>query len=191
MNSFPQNSPAGSPPRPGRGLNAADGHPPARAAAAPDAADSRPGVRVTPSRGVARQGVPGPSPEPPGDGPAPDSLPVAEGRAGGAEGGPGGVQGSAGPLPAGEPGRGARLRQTAPLPGTTRPLAGQEFRDAWKAARSSNAAAGRRRGGKPKPAVQPGSGRLRVAAPRAEAFDDPPPPALRIKLPPEPPEAAL
>ena len=184
MITSPLDSPAGKPPPSGRGLNAADGTTPDRAAAPLDAADPRHGIRGTPSRGVPREGATA-GPGTPLPGPAWSSLPVLRGSGGAREEGPGGTAAPAGSPPAGEPGGGARLR-TAALPPGTRPLA------AWEAALSANAAGRRRRrGGKPAPVVPAGSGRLRTAGPREGAFDDAPLPSLRLRPPPEPPEAAL
>lgn len=189
MTSFPDNSLAGQPSPPGQGADAAGGYPPSQPAAVPDAAGPRRAARDA-SRAVGREGTTA-GPGAPLPGPAPASPPAALGRGRGArEEGPGsGIpRAAAGSPPAGEPGGDARVR-TASSPGT-RPLSGQEFRDQWKAARSSNAAAGRRRGGKPRPVVPPGSGRLRAAGPRPASFDELPAPPLRIKLPDPPPEAA-
>lgn len=75
----------------------------------------------------------------------PSSSPSAQGGAGtGArEGVPGGMRAAAGPSPAIEPGGGGRPRGTPP-PGTTTPLSGQNFRDAYRKAQSEAAAAKRR-----------------------------------------------
>jgi len=125
-----------------------------------------------------------------GPGPAATSPPVQ--GSGGAEGGEPalrrrtpGVGSPTDTSPAGD----RRLNAASPA---APPLRDQAFRDAWKAARSEQAKdQRRRRGGKPRPVASPGVGRLRVAPPRPESFDAPPPPSIRIKHPPEPPEAAL
>ncbi len=178
-------SPPEPPPRGSRGARgtAEPASPLAPSRTAPAAAAIS-GGRGGPPRRVGRGGTTaGPGNPPPG--PASTSPPVAEGRAGGArEEGRGGCQGDAAPSPARNPAEGTR---SSAVPSA----AGQEFRDKWKAALSARAADGRRkRGGKPKPVVPPGSGRLRAAPARPESFGDAPLPPLGIKLPPEPPEAA-
>jgi len=123
-----------------------------------------------------------------GPGPAATSPPVQ--GSGGAEGGEParrrrtpGVGSPTDTSPAGD------RRVNAASPAAV-PLTGDDFRKAWKAAESAKNAAGRRRrGGKPRPVVSPGVGRLRVAAPRPEAFGDAPPPPLRLRTP-EPPDTA-
>lgn len=128
-----------------------------------------------------------------GHGPASTSPPGTEGSPGGArKGEPAlrrrtpGVGSPSDTSPAGD------RRLNAASPAAPLPLSGDDFRKAWKAAESANAAAGRnRRGKRPNTAASPGVGRLRVAAPRPEAFDAPPPPSIRIRPPEPPPEAAL
>lgn len=81
-------------------------------------------------------------------------------------------------------------RSTATPPAAA-PLSGEDFRRAWKAAESAKNAAGRRgRARRPNASTSPGVGRLRVAAPRPEAFDAAPPPEIKIRPPEPPPEAA-
>lgn len=125
---------------------------------------------------------------PGGRGPHASPL-VAEGRAGGDEGGGPALRRrtpGAGSPPVTSP-AGGRRSVTPPAAG----LSGQDFRKAWKAAESAkNAAARRARGRGTNTAASPGVGRLRVAAPRSETFDVPPPPTIVLRTPPEPPEAA-
>jgi hypothetical protein len=135
---------------------------------------------------------PAPVVRPPGGRGPHTSTSVAEGRAGGDEGdGPPlrrrtpGVGSSPTPIPAGG-------RRSSAMPPAAGPLSGEDFRKAWKAAESAkNAAARRRRGHRTSTPASPGVGRLRVAAPRSEVFDAPPPPTIVLRTPPEPPEAAL
>jgi hypothetical protein len=96
-----------------------------------------------------------------------------------------------GPGGGSEPGGGGRTHAAPPSPGTTQPLGGQAFRDAWKTAESAKNAAGRRRRARrPSSAALPGIGGMRLASRPPASFDDAPPPPLRIKPQPEPPEAA-
>lgn len=128
---------------------------------------------------------------PGGRGPHTSPL-VAEGRAGGDEGG-GPARSTrttgAGSPPVTDPGGGAMSKGA--LPPDSKPLSGEDFRKAWKAAESAkNAAARRRRGHRASAPASPGVGRLRVAAPRSGTVDTPPPPTIRVKPRTDPPEAA-
>jgi hypothetical protein len=188
---------------------------PARTVPAVDQAD---GGQGNPSRSADREGTACPvvgatgqaqssprEPSPPGSGGARGTGPahppvssritqtsplVAEGRAGGDAGG-GPAQSTrttgAGSPPVTRPAGGGRVN--APPPAV--PLSGQDFRKAWKAAESAKNAAQRRgRARRPSADASPGVGRLRVAAPRSETFDAPPPPTITLRTPEPPDEAA-
>jgi hypothetical protein len=154
-------------------------HPPASPRSAPTAVPPF-GSRGTPSRVGPGQGP----------GPASTSPPAAEGRARGDEGG--GRESrvrTAGerPSPVTSP-AGGRLSSSPPA---VRGLRGKDALRAWKAAESAKNATQRRgRARRPNTDASPGVGRLRVAAPRSETFDVPPPPTIRVKRPEPPDEAA-
>lgn len=182
----PAQSPAtGIPPYPGaaRGEKAAPVNLPAPSRAAP-AASPPVGGRGTRSRGDSLGRTAGAV-----EGRAPaQTAPPSEGSPAGAGGGipvarrraPGG-----GVPPAADPVGGRRSDTSPPAAGRLR---GKDAMRAWQDALSDrNATARRGRGSRPDAASSPAVGRLRVAPPRPEAFDDEPPPPLRIRRP-EPPD---
>ena len=162
----------------GRGKKTEPIHPPAPSRAAPAAVP--PGGRGTKASAGAEQGR------------APASTsPPDEGKSGGAEGGEPALRRRtprAGSPTRIDPAGDGRLNAASPA---ARPLSGDDFRKAWKAAESAkNATARRGRARRPSASASPGVGRLRVAPPRRESFADAPPPEIRIRPPEPPPEAA-
>jgi translation initiation factor IF-2 len=182
------------PPRqPGRSSSAREPNPPgtrsARGSASPVPGSPRtaPAAADPPSSGG--RGIPKTAGSPSGAGPASASPPDP----GGSESGRGrrGRQGAVAAPPITGP-EGAARRQTAAAPSGSTPLRGEDFRRAWKAAESARNAAGRRgRARRADPAASLGSGRIRLAPRPPAAFDDAPPPDLRLRTPEPPDEAAL